>query len=86
MCRGFADLAVLVDSGAGDTYHWLAATDTAEEGQWVWQDGTPVTDSMWKSREFPQSGPSACARMFLSDHRALSLFVITIAVLLTLLT
>ena len=55
VCRGFADLAVLVDSGAGDTYHWLAATDTAEEGQWVWQDGTPVTYATWKSREFPPS-------------------------------
>ena len=36
-----------LDQGTSDVTAWLGATDTSTEGQFVWQDGTPVTIDNW---------------------------------------
>ena len=41
-----------VGSGAAGTAYWLAATDIDAEGQWVWQDGTPMSYANWNRCKF----------------------------------
>ncbi|CAJ1059161.1 uncharacterized protein LOC115426795 [Xyrichtys novacula] len=43
---------------------WIGLTDSAQEGNWMWVDGTPVTTTYWESRQ-PDSfkGNQDCGEM-----------------------
>lgn len=45
-----------VKNSLGQVAMWLGGTDEVEEGQWLWEDGTPISYSNWAANEPNDSG------------------------------
>jgi frataxin-like iron-binding protein CyaY len=48
---------------------WIGFNDVAQEGNWVWESGEPVTYTNWNSREPNNSGNEDYAQIFASSGR-----------------
>lgn len=51
-----------VSAYTGDSY-WIGANDRAAEGQWVWEDGQPLSYTRWNSGEPNNAGEEDCAHV-----------------------
>ncbi|XP_042883149.1 uncharacterized protein LOC122260105 [Penaeus japonicus] len=63
------------NEGLGDVYYWIGATDAAQEGVWLWHDGTAVTmgTPFWGDTYGGLQGPDGgeehdCAFLKPNDH------------------